>query len=457
VNARAALLLALATSACAVDEASEVDAYRSVLDAGMPAEVVAPRTGDKLDAKLAMQLANAHNESLAIEGEQYLRALIDRRRAAAAFLPVVSLSPSYFLRDAGSGTSDGFDVPISATEFVNPVSDSAEVDRTEYAIDVRRALLYEAQDGLMLDVARTLFEVLRSERSAAVLQSSLAVQEARVDDVRARRDVGFARPLDVSLSESSAADARVSLLIAQRNARTGRATLEFLTGVPLPDIALDGTLDVPDEVPTTDELIARARQQRQDVAAAAAAVDTAASRVRVSKGRWYPSLALNLDVFLSRDSLPTDQDWTSLLQVNLPLFTGGRIQADVRESLSLLREAKLTYAQSLRAVQRDIEIAVLNLRESRERVAELRVQLATARDGSDQAEGLYDAGLATNLERLAAQTDQLRTELELENAVFDRQVSYLDLLRASGLLYEWVGFQRAPPHTGAEGEHAEAR
>jgi outer membrane protein len=457
VNARAAVLLALATSACAVDEAAEVDAYRSVLDAGMPAEVAGPRTGEKLDAKLAMQLANAHNETLAIEGEVYLRALIDRRRAAAAFLPVVTLSPSYFLSDTRGGTTDGVDVPISATEVVNPESDAAEVQRTEHAIEARRALLYEAQDALLLDVARTLFEVLRAERSAAVLQSSLSVQEARVDDVRARRDVGFARPLDVSLSESSAADARVSLLEAQRRASAGRATLEFLTGAALPDIALDSTLDVPDEIPQTEALVARAREVRQDIAAAAAVVDTAASAVRAAKGRWYPSIALDLDVFLSRDSAPTDQDWRSLVEVNLPLFTGGRIQADVRDALSRLREAKLAYAQAQRAVQRDVEVAVFNWHESQARVTELRVQLATARDGSDQAEGLYDAGLATNLERLAAQTDQLRTELALENAEFDRKISHLDLLRATGVLYEWVGFQRPPPRQGGENEHAEAR
>jgi hypothetical protein len=136
VNACAVVLLALATSACAVDEAAEVDAYRSVLDAGMPAELAAPHSGEKLDARLAMQLANAHNETLAIEGEVYLRALIDRRRAAAAFLPVVLLSPSYFLQDAPGGTNGGLDVPVTGNLVVNPASDTAEVDRTEHAIEV---------------------------------------------------------------------------------------------------------------------------------------------------------------------------------------------------------------------------------------------------------------------------------------------------------------------------------
>ena len=454
MNLRAAVCVALLVSACAVDESADVARYRSVLDAGVPAQLAAPNAGDTLDAKRAMQLASASNEALAIQGEAFLRALIDRRRAAATYLPNVTLSPSYFLRDRSGGVDDGLDLPISGSIDVNAESDTANADRAGHEIVRQRALLYEAQDALLLDVARTLFEVLRAERSGSVLESSLAMQHARVDDVRARRDVGFARPLDVSLSESSAADARVSLLEARRRASTGRAALEFLTGAALSQVELDGALDVPEAIASVEQLVAQAELDRQDVAAATAGVDVAADQVRVAKGRWYPSLALDLDVFLSRTSAPTDQDWRALIEVNLPLFTGGRIQADVRDALSRLREAKLAYQFTRRAVQRDIEVAVLNVHESRERVVELRVQLAAAGDASGQAESLYGAGLATNLERLAAQNAQLSTELALENAEFDRKVFYLDLLRTTGALHSWVGFTRPPR---GEIEHAKAR
>jgi outer membrane protein TolC len=101
-------------------------------------------------------------------------------------------------------------------------------------------------------------------------------------------------------------------------------------------------------------------------------------------------------------------------------------------------------------------VALENLVTSADRIAELRVQLATATEALAQAEGLYDAGLATNLERLTAQDDQLRTELLLESAELERKVFYLDLLRTTGGLHEWLGLIR-PGDAGAEEEHAEAR
>jgi len=449
--AAACLLLA----GCRVDQAAEVRAYRSVLDRGLPPP--APVDGaEPLDTQAAMRLANERNESLGIAGEAYVRALVDQRRAAAAWLPVLELSPSYFLRDDGGGTDDGVDVAASGSLDVNPVGASADRRRAAVEIERTRAFLYGAQDALLFDVARTLFEVLRSERSAAVLRASLAVQQARVDDVRARRDVGFARPLDVSLSESNMADARVGLLNAESNARTGRSLLGFLIGADVTATPLDGALAIPDELPQLDELVKVAQVRRQDVLAAALGVGVAEEQAELAAAQWWPSLAVDVDYFLTRDSQPTDSDWDSLVALHLPLFNGGRIRADVRDALSLLRAARLDSARTQRAAQRDVEVALENLLTSADRIAELRVQLGTATEALAQAEGLYDAGLATNLERLTAQDDQLRTELLLESAELERKVFYLDLLRTTGGLHAWLGLIR-PGDPGAEEEHAEAR
>jgi outer membrane protein, multidrug efflux system len=450
------LAAALLGTACQVDQTAEVRAYRDVLDRGLPAPAE-PDLSEPLDTEGAMRLANARNESLGIAGEVYVRALVDQRRAAAAWLPRLELSPSYFLRDDGAdGTDDGVDVAVAGSLDVNPVGAAADRRRAAVEIERTRAFLYGAQDALLFDVARTMFEVLRSERSAAVLRASLEVQQARVDDVRARRDVGFARPLDVSLSESNMADARVALLTAESNARTGRSLLGFLIGADVTATPLDATLAIPDEVPELPELVAVARGRRQDVLAAELGVRVAEEEAELAAAQWWPSLAVDAEYFLARDSEPTEADWGSLVALHLPLFTGGRIRADVRDALSGLRAARLASERALREAQRDVEVALENLLTSAERIAELRVQLATANEALGQAESLYDAGLATNLERLTAQDDQLRTELLLESAELERKVFYLDLLRTTGGLHAWLGLVR-PGDAGAEEEHAEAR
>jgi outer membrane protein TolC len=234
--------------------------------------------------------------------------------------------------------------------------------------------------------------------------------------------------------------------------------LAFLIDAPLDDVALDGALDVPEDLPAIDDWLARARAERQELIGAAAGVEGAAHLVRVASGQWWPSISVGLDYFLSRDSAPTDQDWRGFVALNLPLFEAGRIRADVRDALSFLREARLVQSLAERGAERDVEVAWENLTSSRERIERLRVRLTAAREAFEQANGLYDAGLATNLERLAAQQEELQTELALESAELERRVFYLDLLRASGALHEWTGLVRPAPQARAEeAPSAEAR
>src|SRR6266705_3426642 len=62
----------------------------------------------------------------------------------------------------------------------------------------------DAQAVVLLDVARTYYQVLRSERSVEVLKNSLNLQDARVRDFQARRRAGVVRPLDVAQTEAQA-------------------------------------------------------------------------------------------------------------------------------------------------------------------------------------------------------------------------------------------------------------
>ncbi len=442
-------------AACAVDGARDVERYRKPLEAGLarPQDPEGPLAG-KLDARRAMALANARNERLSIDGEGYLRALIDKRRQAASWLPRLNLSPSYVLRDSASGTFEGADVLLQAPYEVNPKGLAAQQQRARFEARRRLATLYATQDALLLDVARTLFAVLQAERARSVLESSLALQEARVQDVRARNDVGVARPLDVALSESSLVDARVALINTERSMRTGRALLSFLVAAQAQAVELDRALDIPDERRPVAELAQVADAQRPELAAAQADVEAATRAIEAAKAQWWPSVNVDLRAFLSRASMPTDQDWSALFGVTLPLLEPGRIRADVADAFSLLREAQLRRSLLQRAVQRDVEVAYANLETGRERVAALRLQLAAADEAFAQAEALYDAGLATNLERVTAQDQRLRTALALENAELELGAFRLDLLRATGTLHRWLGLERPPL---PEDDDAEAR
>jgi outer membrane protein TolC len=435
-------LLALALLAgCRVDQKKEVQLYRDVLDRMTDGKAPRYAPGEPLTLEKTLALTNWYSEQLAIRGENYLQALIAKDRAASAFFPTISLAPSYYRQDPVSGSSGAniankrFDVPVNGNmNLFNGFRDIANVRLAAYTIEQQRWLLLDMQQEVLLDVARTYYQVLRAEGSVQVLRNSLRVQEERVRDMQAKQRVGNARPLDVAQTEAEAAATRVSLVQAISDVRNGRNTLAFLVGAPVADSPLLDRYQLPAEVPSVDDLLKSAHESREDYRAAFAAVQASRQNVEAAIGQYYPSVTLNVNYFLYRESLPSASDWNAILQANLPIFTGGLIHANVRTAWSQLRQARLEESLLDRQITQDVQVAYENLRANAERIKELQVQLAASQQAFNVAERQYQIGLATNLERLTAQDNLLSTQLQLTQAQFDRKIFYLDLQRVSGRL-----------------------
>ncbi|HYF00228.1 MAG TPA: TolC family protein [Planctomycetota bacterium] len=432
----------LGTCGCAVDEDAEVATYREILDDGLQGRAL-PADGAPLDVVDAMVLANLRNERLGLEGEAYLQALIERRRAVASFLPTLSVA-AVFEREEDTGDRDArtVDVPAVGGLALSPVRDVAALGAAGAFADERRHLLLAAQDALLIDVARTHYEVLRAERAVGVLENALRVQEARVLDAQGRLDAGLIRPLDVSQSRAQAARTSGELVAARARVRTARSLLGFLTAVPLDGRPLRDTLAPPAELPGLEALVAESERRNPRIAAARRRIEAAAKAVESAYGQYFPAVFADLQVFLRRESEPSNVDWTSLIRVSLPLFSAGLIEADVREALSRLRQAKLAESLARRDARRQVETARVDVEAAARRAAELRTEVDAARLALEQAEGLYQAGFATNLERLAAQDQLLSAELLLVEAELDRKIRWLELRRAAGGLHDLPGLRR---------------
>lgn len=434
--------LLLAASGCATDQANDVAEYRALTD--ITAELPTHQPGQELMLVDAVRLANAYNERLAIGGEAYVQALADRQRLAASLLPTLDLFGDLTLREhtggAGGGRVARFDGGLSAQyTLLTGLTDFKTVRAADLNIEARRWLLLDLREVLILDTATAYYEVLRADRLIQVLNSSMTVQAERLRDIQARQRVGFARPLDVAQIEAQVSQTRVSLLDAQNRLGNARAALKLLTAVDTDSSVLtDGFEPGPAPV-QLDEVVAGAEQNRQDFRAARATAEAARALVDAAIGQYYPSIGLNLDYFLTRDTTPNDLDLTALISINLPIFSAGRIEADVRRSWSVFREAVLNHSLTRRRIRRDVESAIADLSASQRRVEELRIQVAAAEEALRQAEAGYQTGLGTNLERVTAQDQLLAAQLRAASEDFTRKLAYLSLLRACGTISPEVG------------------
>jgi outer membrane protein len=463
----------LIASGC-VNQRKEVETYRKVVDGGGngAAAKFQYEPGSPLTLEQALVLANRGYEQIDIQGEAYLQTLIEKDRAYSTFMPTVSLSPELSWQNkrssrgtvitgggtttgatGGTGTGTGgtgtgtttavgssgtfttFDSPIvTKANLFNGFRDVATIRGAYANIDQFRNLLLDLRLTVLLETAQAYYQVLLAERSVEVLTNSVKFQDARVLDMQGRLRAGIAQPLDLAQTEATAASTRAQLVTAQDNVNTSRLTLALMTNADVDRAPLVDRLYVPAQLPNADQEVLIADENRPDLRADEAAVRVARENVQVAIGQWYPSVSLNLDYYLHKDSFPTTVEWTSILSLNLPIFSAGTIYADVRTAWSKLRAAVYQEWLLIRTIKRDVKSAWVTVDDSRRRIAELETEVAASQEALKQSTQRYSVGLATNLDVLTAQDTLLASQLALATEQFNRKIFYLDLLRATGQL-----------------------
>lgn len=290
---------------------------------------------------------------------------------------------------------------------------AAGVRQAEAGIDSADLGFIAARQDLTLEVVTAYVDVNRDREAFAIRQNNVDFSAEQVRAAQDRFDVGVVTRTDVALSQARLEGARAALAGAEAALRASEANYQFLTGM------LPGDLAPPPPVPplpaTLDEAIREALTEnpdiasaRQDLRAAAAAIDSARS-----DGRPQVNLigtAAVQETF--GDMTQRDTSVSALAQARIPLLTGGAVRAQVDaaklrraqaqrliDSLESRVRAQVTQAwftyeaagRSIEASQKQVEAADIAYAGAME---ELAVGVRSTLDVLDQEQQLFDARLA---------------------------------------------------------------
>src|SRR5208282_4081159 len=96
-----------------------------------------------------------------------------------------------------------------------------------------------------------------------------------------------------------------------------------------------------------------------------------------------------------------------------PLFTAGRLQANVRLAEAQQRQTLLTYQQTIQSAFRDVSDALVAYQKNRAVREQQELLAAAAQDSARLAHVRYDGGATAYLEVLTNETNYLTAELAL--------------------------------------------
>jgi outer membrane protein TolC len=225
----------------------------------------------------------------------------------------------------------------------------------------------------------------------------------------------------------------VELVASLEKAKAG---FRYLTGI-------QGTFEVREPGPPTiatgqplDHWLGLARRQRRDMAAVRIETLVADHEVDQILMKYAPSL--NLFGEFKADNAEAqrfDDDpfsWTVGASLSVNIWDGGIREAELEMARSRLRQAQMAEEDLLRKIESDVDAAYQALEDATAARVLAERQLEVARDTQKLAKAAEQAGAATNLEVIDANTMVFASEAQFSRASLEEAMALLDLLSACG-------------------------
>lgn len=308
------------------------------------------------------------------------------------------------------------------------------------SLDANIASLDGTRLSLRSELARNYIELRASQAQLDIVRASTESQRQTVDVTRERYRLGLTSYLDVSQADAqrAATEANIPALsaaIAQSIHRLGilvgrepaALKVELSAPTPLPADTGLGAIGLP------AELLAR----RPDLRAAERNLAAASADIGVATANLYPKFDLTLGLGLqsnqtSRFAEQSSRYWSIVPGLALPVFNGGRTQAQIASRQALFDEALARYRSAYHSALEDVENALTNYYAEKSRQVTLTEAVSANQQAVTLAKDRYRRGLTTFL-------DVLTTENGLFNAQRNLSQSQANLLTDLVALHKALG------------------
>ncbi len=300
---------------------------------------------------------------------------------------------------------------------------------------------------LVSDVAAGYLQLLELDQERAIAEQTLSSSQATLALARERYARGLISELDVRQFEAQVAVPAARLAQADQLRAEQEHALDVLLGegpVAIPPggslAAAARAITVPDSIPMA--LLAR----RPDVEEAERAYAAATDRIGVADAARLPTLSITGSYGSQSTTLGTAfssnaRIYQALVGVSIPLFTGGRLDNQVRVAHAQAQQAQAAYQQTVLTAVEEAGDALSGVRSARDVAAANETQAVALKRALDLAELRYSTGLSSYLEVLDAQRSLFTAQLAASQAQLGQLTAAVQLYKALG--GSWPGMAAA--------------
>ena len=370
----------------------------------------------------------------------------DLREAKAALFPEIDLGGVAARSRSSRAVASPATIALG-NDLRVALSTSFEIDfwgRLRRLLESARAQVlatYYAKDVVTLSLAglttQTYFSLRSLDAQITATTETLTTREEYLRLVRRRVDGGLASGLDLAQALGARSDAAAQLkdLVRQRalaehllGTLTGRLDLKLSPG----DLA---QLPVPPVPPTG--LPSTLLERRPDIRQAEEILVSANAQIGVAKAALLPKISLTGDFGGESTALSSlvqsgARIWSIGFALAQPIFTAGRLSAEVDATTARQKQALASYQKSIQTAFREVSDSLVNVSQTAATEIDLQSSVDAARDALRLSTERYEAGYSAYINVLDAQRTLNISQLAL---IRNRQAllsASVDLMKALG-------------------------
>jgi outer membrane protein len=299
-----------------------------------------------------------------------------------------------------------------------------------------REILRVIEQTVLLDAATVYMDVVRDAAILEVRRSNVRALVETVQQTRARFKLAEVTRTDVAQAEAQLAAGQSEMLRAESNLTTSKARYRRVIGSE-PGRLAPG-LPVDHLSPRTLAAAIDAGMIANPSATAAMhGVDVARLQVKISEGALYPTVTLLGNVQRVHDVtgvIPEQSSATVLIGVTIPLYQGGAEYSTIRQSKETLAQRRLDLATTRDKARAAVVEVWGELRAAKAQIQAAQEEVRAAQVALNGVRMEARLGMRTTLDVLIDQQALVNAQLNLVTAQHDRIVGSYNLLSAVGRL-----------------------
>lgn len=425
---------------------------------GVALPVVAEAVKGPLTLDEAIRVAMANNPEVAATVQDVDVARAQRDVAAGEVLPRLHAVGGYnhyldsqrliAARENGEPGTFGRDIFAADLAVSMPLFTGGRVTSEIEAADLLQKSaehrLARTRQELVFNVSSVFYSILSQRKVIESLEfSEKAVREhlKRVADLIAAQR---AAKVDLLRTQVRVADLDQQL-VRERNALTiQERVFTNLLGLDKArrSVEPEGKLTLAEvAAPQADQALRQALSSRSDYLAARAALEAQAKTVDAARAAQWPTVALEGTYGNRWAADATDRPAGSEsaddvghlgVVVDIPIFEGGKIGANIRREKARLLAAQKRLRRLKLQIQLDVDTAVSTIGSARERVKATETAIAQAKESLRIEREKYDLGKGSITDVLDSQSALLESQTNYYRAMADYNVALAQLKLATG-------------------------